>query len=872
MRMKYNKMAAALLLALSVFAAQFNVLAARWEDVEDYSKAIDLVTGLGLMEGENSKQFFPDDLVDNAELVRIIMTLRNSSIGDRQKRFTDVPKDYYAFAEIDEAVALGWITVGEDRMFYPEEKASAEEALRLMLYLLNYKPYLDAGGGDIMATAQAAGLLDGVTLSGEGITKGELAKILYNSFFCNLMEMTGVPGINVGFRPSADKTALYYRGWQLVKGRVMANDVTSLYYSGDAASEGYMVIDDTTYLEGDSYAGELLGYSVEAVCTDSSESEETVIYAVAARDTDTLTVNCEDIESVEGMTFRYGDNKRVTLRQDMCFIYNGVAVEFDSALLDQRYGEITFISSGASGGYDIVRINAFESYSVSSVSVADERIYLKNGMLNGRAYINVGEDAGRTVTYFVDGERVSLDAVSAGHIISVYYAEGSKEVIQIHISDESVTGTMDGSGVSEGRGDATVSIGGAEYIIGKNAVGTEMLKLGEEYTVKLDYFGYLIEVTASTGTKNYAAVLRVSPDDLGEACILKLLTADGSVETYTTRADKCKLISGTDSRRMTGTELYEYMQNYRFTLILYELDDENLIRSITVPVAADKNNPLNNEGIFTLHSELQSSTKASYGSIGGIGTENAVTFIIPPGDNIDYDECSVRKGGYFAAGSNYTNATFYDVGVSAQAGAVLVRDLAGSAIDDLSVGIMVVEETGMALNADDEPVTSITGYQNGQRLSLNVSSSNLTDNEFAGAYDIHNVSFGDILIFQTNSAGEISSYSVLYVDSRDRDSFKQICSLGNGYSTTRECSLYHAYPRYVSDTFLTAEFGSETVPAGVASPASVYVYRVDRGSRKITMGEYGDIMGNNYYTGQKGSEIVMRSSRNSVVEVVIYED
>ena len=50
------------------------------------------------------------------------------------------------------------------------------------------------------------------------------------------------------------------------------------------------------------------------------------------------------------------------------------------------------------------------------------------------------------------------------------------------------------------------------------------------------------------------------------------------------------------------------------------------------------------------------------------------------------------------------------------------------------------------------------------------------------------------------------------------------------------------------------------------------VYKVNRGNRTVEIGEYGDIIGKNFYTGEAGSEIVMRSNRNGVVEVIIYEN
>ena len=47
---------------------------------------------------------------------------------------------------------------------------------------------------------------------------------------------------------------------------------------------------------------------------------------------------------------------------------------------------------------------------------------------------------------------------------------------------------------------------------------------------------------------------------------------------------------------------------------------------------------------------------------------------------------------------------------------------------------------------------------------------------------------------------------------------------------------------------------------------------MNRSTKKVTKGEWGDIKAKNFYTGQDGSEVVVRTNRNGVVEVVVYED
>ena len=859
------------ILVMALLCLSLPVLARTYDDA--YQKEIDAVTGLGIMDGENSRQFFPEDQLDRAEMVRMIMKLRNSHTGDRRQRFSDVRLDYYAFAEIDEAVNLGYITVGEDRLFHPEDPASAEEALRMMLYLLNYKTYLQKGKMDVFSLAGQVGLTDGVRFSGTGITKAELAKVIYNSFSCNMLEMRGISGVNMVIE-EGEKTGLYYLGLQMIKGTVMANDCSSVYYTGTPEANGKIRIDDTVYYEGASYAGDLLGYSVEAFCTDTDSEPETVVYAVPGSKNKILTIECENVDSVEALRLRYGNGKSVSLKKDMCLIYNGTAVEFNEELFKSLYGTITFINTdGKSSGYNVAKIDSYESFSVSAVSSVDEKINFKNGMIGGKQFLETEDTPDRVLNIFEDGERTDLSAITADSVISVFYSKGNKEIITIYVSKKRFTAVMTGKGGTNDRGEETVRFDDESYTIGKNMVGAEKLIMGESFTLSVDYKGYLIEAVAGGSVKNYAALLRVAMDESGDICYLKLLNQDGKIATYQTKEDKVRYVEGTTKLKIAPSALYQNLQGMEYSLILVDFDADQKVKSVTVPVAYDKKNPLSNEGIFTLYKKVEASTMASYGMIAGVGCGNAINFVIPPAVDgvVDVDSSKVIKGTYFGAGSSYSGFQLYDVGIEALAGATVIRDKAGSGLSGYDIGIFVVSKKSETINADDQPVTQLVGWQNGVETKLTISN-DPRDLKHAFAYDIQKAEAGDIFLYATNTDGEISAYSYLYADAQDKNSFRQLSSIGNGFSTTRECSTYHAHVQYIGNGYCTIYYGEETVPATTGATNSILVYRVNRSTKKVTKGEWGDIKAKNFYTGQDGSEVVVRTNRNGVVEVVVYED
>lgn len=877
MKFKLKKAFMALLLAAATLCGCLPAYARTFDDTLDkYTREIDIVTGAGFMDGENSKFFYPNDYVDNAELIRIIMNLRNSNIGDRKRRFIDVSESYYAFNEIDEAVALGYIKVDESRRFYPEEKATTEQAVKLILYLLNYKRLIETTNTNIYSLARSAGLLDSVTLSNEYITKGELAKLLYNSFKCNQLEYTGGVGNRDIFETSEDKTALSWRNLKLVEGIMTANENSSMYSTGYPATRGRIKIDGDEYLEGDSMCKDLLGYNIEAICTDDDD-DNTIVYATAGRKNKTLIVECENIESVKDMVFTYDQRKKVRLKADMCLIYNGTAVEFDQNLLDCESGTITFLNNNNSGDYNVVIINTYESYVASGVNVNDMKIYLKNGKFNDESYINIGNEGDSIAHFFKDGEEIDISEIKDGNVISVFYSKGVQNVFNIQVSDKVISGKITQTGYDDESGNETIMLDDKKLIIVKNAAGTEKIELGKSFTVSLDFkgkavnFEYLSEVT-----KGYAALLKVSMDTAAEELFLKLVNSEGKVKTYTLKETKVSLAKGDKKEKLTLSALKDRLDAVVIpSIIVVDTDEEDNIKQITLPEKYDSSDLVKSESMFTYWGEYTSNTLASYGYLGDIGMNDAKVFIIPESDangKIDYDNCDVTTGDYFAAGSNYQNVKFYDVGISAQAGAVLIRGTKGSDIDNYDGGVLLVKKVFDSVNYEDELTKRIVGVMNGQEMEVDISPKKTNNVTAEIDFDIKDVGVGDVLLYSTNSAGELSAYAMIYTDSLDKDSFRQLTNWGNGMGWSRTCSSFHGYVRYKSDNALTIEYDGKTVPAVVSNKNNVFVYKVNRSRKTVEIASYGDIMAANYYTMEKGSEVVMRSIRNDVAEVIIYED
>ncbi len=887
---KYGKLAVTLLLVIAVISSLLPMAFARtWSDVDTFEKEIDMLTGLGFMDGENSKQFFPNDYVENDELVRILMNVRGVTEGDQVRRFQDVPNNHYAFNYINAAFKLGYITVPENKMFYPDEKATADRALEIMLGMLNYTTYLKSSRETLRQTADRAGLLDGLSL-GEYITKGELAKLIYNSFTCGMLEGSGVQGVNAMFKVNKEKTTLSFHNWELITGNVTGNERTALFYSAEPEAAGRVRIDTETYFEGESFAGDLLGYNVDAVITKETSGTPTIIYAAADKKANVLTVKAEEIDSVTNMTFNYSERKHLALRNDMLLVYNGLAVKFDQSVLDIEYGDVTFISTSGGRKYDIVLVNEYESYVISNVAAAEKRLYVKRGTFNQKAYIEFDNNIYQDVRIFKNGVRATEADLVAGSAVAVYFADSDRDLITIEVGTSVTEGTISTSGLSESTGRQMLSFGDEEILIAPNVFGEQYITLGEGVAVTLDFAGYAVEVKKAVVASNYGVITWLGYDDVNDTAMVKIFKADGKFATFNTVRDEFKLVTGKTVNRVSANDAKNVLANYVKTeIIMYGTNAEGLLNKIVFPESYDFNNELNNAGKFTLYKEYKDAVQADTSNCQGIAYGSTKTFVIPPDDQYKDEGCKILANPGFevahGAVAGNKNFKFYNVGLNAAAELCLYRKGVNATISDWESPVkLVIQKIIQTINADDEEIYAVVGYSGGQKVTIPIGK-NATNIGGAtgteGLYLVDNnededgidesAGFGDIITYALDADGGIAAYSFAYSDKGTRSAMGVVYNQGNGYGTGRTWTWIHGNAKYYQDGFMSIEFTSDSLRS-VPMAETVPVYKLNRTDKTFEAATLGDVVYKNFYANIKGSELVVHTSRGSGSEVFIYEN
>lgn len=169
-----------------LFAALLCVpLASAFSDVSDSDNetAIEALEDAGIVEGYRDGSYRPNNSINRAEFVKVLMEAKYPGESEGSQCFPDVTTDWYA-KYVCAARDLDIVDGYPNQSFKPANPINLAEALKVLLetyqipvcescYELWYEPYYEA--------AQDLDLLDGVSLDpSHELTRGEMAQLIYN--------------------------------------------------------------------------------------------------------------------------------------------------------------------------------------------------------------------------------------------------------------------------------------------------------------------------------------------------------------------------------------------------------------------------------------------------------------------------------------------------------------------------------------------------------------------------------------------------------------------------------------------------------------------------------------------------------------------
>lgn len=478
----------AMMVSTVAFAQTFTDVA---ED-HDYYEAIEMLSGLGILtgddqDGDGKMDFRPADTITRAEVAAIVSRIQGvNSVSQTATEFVDVPQTHWASGYVAAAAGQGIVNGYGDGNFGPDDVVLYEQAIKMLVETLGYAPFVETAGGypaGHLTAASRYGILDGVVGGSNGAeaTRGQVAQMVFNAIDTPLMDRYTY-GADAEFliydgkgETEGDYRSLLtqYLGVKKFAGIVTENMITSLEAANtiDTEDEAEVVIDfsdeekTNDYInyevdeiaEGTLYAGEsgideLIGYHVTGYAVEGDRNNEFVVISAAATSKNkTVSFNLNQFDSVEGATIEYfknvNDRTSATLKlaaADIPVLFNGVAAGAGdvedilpalNVVKNSTYGgEVVLIDNNSTAGYDVILVNIAATAVVDEVA-ANGTVTFKEAALiadgtNLSRVVFDEEDYETIISLTKDGVAMDYNELKEWDVLSVY-ASGDNDMSSV---------------------------------------------------------------------------------------------------------------------------------------------------------------------------------------------------------------------------------------------------------------------------------------------------------------------------------------------------------------------------------------------------------------------------------------------------------
>ncbi len=892
-----NKFIGLLLVLLIISGCMASPVWARTEysDIEGhkYSKAIGVLSGIGIIEGRGDNIFAPDDNITRAEFVKIVLGACgllesvspniSSSFGDTAGHWAE---SYIAFAE-----SLGYVNGNSDGTFAPDKNVTLEQAAKLLVKITGFGIVADNNGGyplGYVSTAASKGMLYKVDgREEEKLTRGQVAQLIYNTMQVPMMLYDGTS---------------YHDGNKndTLMSRLLCMDdtgiVTKVYYTGIDSTVGTgrqdrveITVDNVIYqmYVGDTNAEILPGCEVDftAVRNSRDSDEYTLVYINPTSRSTILELTDEELNSLNLAEKEYAYSISDTGKIQKARLDNNVKVIYNNQYLDNpdetdmlpKNGFVRLVENDGDNRYDVVFVYDYENYVIASSSTDYNimSIYFKSGGSTslGKVEIEKNPYADNAIVYYNDKyvttEELFETEINKWTVASVARNK-NHDVTEIRLSTKSVTGTVEC--MQENNGVNEYQISGEWYITA--AEFNKSLKLREKYTLVIAYNNKITEINTDTEilTSNYALLLNCIMDNKinsKERVSFKLILADGETK-WLIGAEKVK-INNNSSKRLTSSDLAQLPSN---SLIIYT---QNSNGEITKIETADSNNvcmttngyiDYGDEETFTLNASTNLYFKNSQpATLGGDVKVNEATLVFDV-SSTDDEEWGTGNISLFNSETVYT-VDIYDIDRFKRAKVVVNYGPAVEQRDLVPWGNSpVVIRKLINVYDGDEVVTVLNGMQDGHEFEMKLKSDNVCDEERENY--LIDLKPGSVVQIKKNILNEIVSIRKLY-RAPSRTSIYETLGSKNWEGADYSVKLHTGYGMCVDidDDIMTVAYRLDgKISAYSISQANIYVFYSK--SKILEKGTVRDVKPASSYGYDDCTRVFLRMEKDDVKDIVIY--
>ncbi len=621
--MRLHKKLITMVLVLAMVLSQGAIMPLAAEQ-SAYSEEIEIVNALGIMVGDESGDFAPNNNLTRAEFAKVLTVLLQINDGEsakenawyfktgkavenqvmnteKQQMFKDVPADHWAYDVIGQITSLGYMIGTSEDEFSPEENVTINQVNKVFVKLLGYEVFAERNGGyptGYNYTASSIKLLKGINHYGETpILRGELAKMLVNMFDVEMVALGYVTDEGTASYQQSNKKFLEEKlEIFTTKGELTSTSVTGLYGESDI-SKGEVVIGGVVYkvAEGAEYINSFLGKLIDVYYVKDSSDRNIVLYAKISDDVDEFVVDLKDFVSFSSGTLKYYDDNDKVEKLDLAtvpvIIFNGTSVNAISTEQIKEFynGTITAINSDSKGEYDMLVIDAYRSMYVKNY--ANDGIVI-NGLLkqgvDDEAVLNLREEdnKNKVITYYKNNLPASATDVMRNSVIDVAASEGEiKVIITKETKDctvKAVSQDIDGYFIYDEEGNG--------YKVADDflkATAASIPEVGSRCVLYFNSFGEVAYAEISSADyANTGLVIEASEEGRGlkRGVKVKIFSSTGRFVEYNLAEKVTYTNSENVQEKIADSKMVPILAGLKNKLITFKQDADKNISAINEPV------------------------------------------------------------------------------------------------------------------------------------------------------------------------------------------------------------------------------------------------------------------------------------------------
>lgn len=700
------------------------------------AEAVEILMGLGVVNGYPDGTFKPENIVTRAEMAKmIVVALGLQDYATGTSKFADMSGATWAQGYVNYANGLGIIKGYPDGTFKPSQTVSYDEASAMIVRALGYT---DASllpatwPSNYVVKAKALGVLDSIKSSAAGANRGDIAKMLFNALSAD------IGTVDADNKWNANDTSK--------DGTNPDNFLVRLGAKFNAAAVVYgteeSLINLVPYTG--KYAETYTNDDKEIIAIDVKSDEIEGNYKANSGTTGAGIVNASTSDDTDYNISAVAADKGVPV------FWNGVEEPVKAPKTKYTVDTVSSATGNYTYAVDLSGKRIDEAYAISYWQVNENGLFDETDAddiadadapsLFGIEFNLDDDDAIDANQYVLEGA-ASLDDIKADNVVYVYEGYGEAGIKKILVGTEVVTGK-----VTE-EDDGTYTIDGKEYDLAVNEVASgykynldgslksagsiaapDKFTVGDTITARLDYFGYIYDVTVDSSTPDtYAIVKGVAEGTNGvDADRVKLYSSDDTTKTFNVDTDEVTMSALTTN-----------------ALIGYGLNKDGEVDTVNLNAI--------NAGAAQLLSAKVLKT--------GVGATT-------PGATYPVDKDVV----VFTYDGDYDLTTIGDLdtlttlsGIKQTSVRIILNDdgdaVVAMLVDKAASGVTnddtyaVINKLSTVPNADNDPIQKVTGFVDGAEVTKYADKVNLI------TYAVDS----NIALFKltTNAADEITSYTVV---------------------------------------------------------------------------------------------------------------